>query len=116
MTLLITGASGFIGTELIRDLLENNFQEEIIMYDQFEPKNELKEIKGYSDYVRYIQGNILEHEKIISSLDNVETVIHLAAIADVKKCQNEPEETRKINIGGTQVLLEAIKKSSAKRV
>jgi nucleoside-diphosphate-sugar epimerase len=116
MTLLITGGSGFIGTELVRYLLKNNFQEKIIIYDQFEPRNELKQIPKFLEHVQYIQGNLQEYEKIVSSLNDVDSVIHLAAIADVKKCQSEPKATRKINIDGTQTLLQAISKSKVDKI
>jgi len=115
MTLLITGGNGYVGSQLVNFLINNDFYDEIVILDQIEPHKNLVSKDQFKKKVRFVKGSTTDYQKVCDTLENVTQVIHLAAIADVKRCQENPEETRKINVDATQNILEATKNSSVKR-
>lgn len=100
--ILVTGVDGFLGSHLV-DLLSKHYQ--IIGISQHFSKstNNFKIIK--SD-VRKISFKLIPKD--------IDCVIHLAAITDVKYCQDNPIECFDVNVKGTQNLLEISKKLNAK--
>ncbi|MDC0523651.1 SDR family oxidoreductase, partial [Nitrosopumilus sp.] len=99
--ILITGSSGFIGKNLIDNLLS---EYEIIGLSK----------KGEKSKINHIIKDINE----ITSKDfkNIFCVIHLAAITDPKICEDFPEKCITTNVLGTQKILEASRKNNCKVV
>jgi GlcNAc-P-P-Und epimerase len=98
MRILITGGSGFIGTNLVDVLLEKGF--DVLNLDIQPPKRSL-----HTDYWR--DCNILDFEKTIKFFENFQPtlVIHLAARTDT--LSNELDDYR-INFDGTGIVLRCI--------
>lgn len=108
---LITGGIGFIGTSLALKLIQKNYR--VILYDI---RNENKGKKIYLDYenIEYIQGdtndtNLLE---TVFKTNNIDGIIHLAAVSRVVVAQNNPTECIRTNVEGTKSLLSAIENTS----
>ena len=97
--ILITGSSGFIGKNLIDNLLS---EYKIIGLSK----------NGKSSKINHITKNINE----ITSKDfkNIFCVIHLAAITDPKICEDFPNQCITTNVLGTQKILEASRKNKCK--
>ena len=97
--ILITGSSGFIGKNLIDNLLT---EYEIIGLSK----------KGEKSKINHIIKDVNE----ITSKDfkNIFCVIHLAAITDPKICEDFPEKCITTNVLGTQKILEASRKNNCK--
>lgn len=117
-SILITGGSGFIGSNFIRFLLEKTGYDGIIVnYDLLtyagNPEN-LKDIDseyGNEQYF-FIKGDICDREKLdeIFGKYNIDTVIHFAAESHVDRSILGPEEFIRTNITGTFTLLNTAKK------
>ncbi|MFX1269646.1 MAG: GDP-mannose 4,6-dehydratase [Promethearchaeota archaeon] len=89
MKILITGSAGFIGSALI-ELLEK-VGIETVSYDiKDNPKDDVKDFN-----------------RVQSKINNIEGVIHLAAVSRVKVAQENPLECIQTNIGGTISILDA---------
>jgi len=116
MSLLITGGNGYVGSQLVYHLLEDRTIDEIVVFDLIEPNKKLSSIKQFKNNVTFVKGGITEKEKISEAIKGVTHIIHLAAIADVKKCQENPEKTREINVSGLTNLLNEIKDSDVERL
>ncbi len=101
--ILITGGSGFLGTNLVKRLKNKN----IFVYDAVNPNYKCK----------FIKGNILEKSKIKKTLqiNKIDTVIHLAASLGVSNTEKKPSEVIDINFLGTLNILEAIKNTKVKK-
>lgn len=102
--IFITGGAGFIGTALIRRLIENN---KIVVYDTFQ-RNAIK----YTDFydhpnITLIQGNVLDEKDLKNSIKGSNIVIHLAAIAGISTVIKSQTLTMKVNLIGTYNVLEA---------
>lgn len=119
MAILITGGAGYIGSHTCIELL--NAGEEIVVMDNFynsKPRavELIKEISG-KDFKFYEADMCSEEdtEKIFSEND-IEAVIHFAGYKAVGESVREPLMYFKNNLGGTFVLLEAMKRHGCKKL
>lgn len=108
MKIIITGGSGFIGTNLLNYLIKKNYN--VINYDIAEPRN--------PDHFKYWNNiNILNKEKLAFQLniDQPEYIIHLAARTDLNEKNNL--EGYDVNIKGVENIMElSTKLKSLKRI
>jgi len=102
MKIFITGGSGFIGSNLAKFFCEKG--NEVIIYDH-NPPVYLKNLNGLC----YINGDILDFDKLVSSSLGVDVLIHLAAKGSVIDSIKNPLESMKVNLNGTLNALEAVK-------
>jgi len=117
-SILVTGGSGFIGSNFIRYLFKKtDYQGIVINYDLLtyagNPEN-LKDIDSEygSDRYYFVHGDICDREKVenIFKKYEIDTVVHFAAESHVDRSILGPEEFIRTNINGTFTLLEAAKK------
>ena len=103
-TIFITGGAGFIGSSLVRSLIDNN---RIVIYDNF-MRNSLKD-KKLNDHsnLTIIEGDILDYEYLSKSMIDSEIIIHCAAIAGIDTVIKDPVLTMKVNMIGSANVLEA---------
>lgn len=91
---LVTGGSGFIGKEIVKQLLQQGFAVNILDSSKLD-------IEG----VQLFRGSVLEPELISKAMSGCDYVIHLAAILGVSKSAYEPVECLDVNILGTRNVL-----------
>ena len=100
--ILITGALGHIGANLIRNLDENLF-DEVILLDNLESKRfpSLYHLPKKKYKYRFIQDNIItaDFDKLLKDT-GAKTVIHLAAITDAEGSHKIPEQVEAVNFFG----------------
>lgn len=122
MKILITGAAGFIGSHLSETLL--NEGHEIVGFDNFDPfyDREIKE-RNLEKSLSIEAFNLIEGDlnnsadmKTLFSGQKYDVVIHLAAKAGVRPSIKHPLDYTKVNILGTQNLLEMMKIEGIKRL
>jgi UDP-glucose 4-epimerase len=81
--ILVTGGLGYIGYDLVKNLLKNS-DNEVLIYDNMYRKNLgilfHKRLKGKK--VKFIEGDILNERKLIEVAQGVDTIYHLAAKAN----------------------------------
>jgi UDP-glucose 4-epimerase len=96
MKILVTGGAGFIGTNLIKKLIEQNH----IVYslDNYSTGLKENEIKGCTYYTNDIQ-KISAYDKRF--MDGIDVVFHLAAIARIQPSFERPEDYIDTNFQGT---------------
>jgi len=101
---VVTGGLGFIGNELVRQLLRAG--EDVVILD-----NRNRVAPDISDLVatKVIQVDLTEHEQVASILADLkpQTVFHLAAIHFIPECNANPERTLRVNVEATMGLLRA---------
>ena len=102
--IFLTGGAGFIGTAIIKRLINDN---KIVVYDTLQ-RNALKDT-DLLDHpnLTLIQGDILDDKKLKKAIRGSNIVIHLAAIAGVDTVIKNPVKTMKVNMIGTYNVLEA---------
>jgi dTDP-glucose 4,6-dehydratase len=115
--LLVTGGSGFIGSWLIRHLLAEHPQIQIINLDLLtyagNPDN-LKDLEHDPRY-RFVQGDIQDEALVKQLMQDVDACINVAAQTHVDRSISGPGVFITTNVVGTQVLLEAARNAGVSK-
>lgn len=105
-TILVTGAAGSIGSEIVRRLLEYE-PEAIRVLDNNETGLFDLEQELQSEKIRAFVGDVKDKERLRRAIENVDIVFHAAALKHVPLCEYNPFEAVKTNVLGTQNVLDA---------
>ncbi len=111
---LVTGGAGFIGSNLIPLLLEAN--NSVIVFDNLSTgKTEnLNAVRVHPNF-KFVKGDIRNSESLSKVLQNIDAVIHLAAVIDVSASVINPISTNEINVTGTLNVLHEAKNNGIKK-
>ena len=97
--ILVTGGSGFIGTHLCRELVDQGYYVRVL--DIRPPRFQVPE-------VHYEFGDVRNPKNIARAVEDIEAVFHLAAMVSVPLCQENPVESYQVNLLSTIAVLEAL--------
>jgi len=115
MKAFITGAAGFIGSNLTDKLLSLGF--EVIGYDNLSTgKKEFLQQAFQHDKFKLITSDLLDLECISSAIKGCDIVFHLAANADIKDGLKHPFKDLEQNTIVTYNVLEAMRKNNVKKI
>ena len=113
MKILITGGAGFIGSTLVKYII-NETDHQVVNLDKLTYAGNLKSLDSVSDNARYSfeRIDITEFDPLFRSFEKYrpDSVMHLAAESHVDRSISGPDSFIKTNIVGTYVLLEVVKK------
>ena len=120
--ILITGAAGFIGSHVGELLLKRS--ERVIGYDNldpyYDPRIKRRNLNALSDYLNFtfIEGDVRDAEKLnhVVKTQEVDRIVHLAALANVRVSVNRAADFTAVNVGGTVNVLEAARAVNAAHV
>ncbi len=108
---LITGGAGFIGSQVVRQFLNNYPDYTIVNYDKLTYAGNLENLRDVEKKANYhfVKGDILDVELMLSTIKkfNVDSIIHLAAESHVDRSIHNPDEFAITNIVGTIRALKA---------
>lgn len=102
--ILITGASGFVGRNLLRSLGDKGMRIKCLVRDR--SKVDLDE------KIEIVEGNISDRNVLYEATKNVDTVVHLAAVIK----SSEPREFENVNVIGTKNLVNACLRNGIKKI
>ena len=114
MTILITGAAGFIGANLCEYMIEKGYT--VIGLDNFATGhaynlNKFKEHPNFS----FIEGDIRVLATCLKATEKVDYVLHQAALGSVPRSLLDPITSNEVNVNGFLNMLEASKQNKVKR-
>jgi UDP-glucose 4-epimerase len=112
MKALVTGGAGFIGSNLVKQLLVQG--NKVVVLDNL--------MSGYKSNldpfpdVRFVQGDIRDDVAVADAIQGVEVVFHLAASVGNKRSIDYPLVDAEINVIGTLKVLEAARKAGVRKI
>jgi nucleoside-diphosphate-sugar epimerase len=114
MKAVVTGGAGFIGSALVRHLLEEGV-DSVIAYDNLN-SGHAKNLDGLGERVQLVEGDIRDYDAVVAAFAGADFVFHLAAIPSVPRSIKEPIPSHDVNINGSFNVFRAAQESGVKRV
>ena len=117
-TILITGGTGSFGKCFTKYVLTHYNPKKIIIYSRDEFKQFIMqgEFREYADKLRFFIGDVRDKERLTRAFEDVDYVIHAAALKQVPACEYNPNEAIKTNIHGAQNVIDAALDTNVKKV
>ena len=116
MRLLITGGAGFIGSNYLRHILENEVRySEVRVLDALTYSGTESNFLGInrSDF-QFIQGDIRDYDLVYKATSGVDVIVHFAAESHVDRSIDSSRVFVETNVLGTEILLSAALKNKIK--
>lgn len=108
MMILLTGADGLLGSNLVRVLLDRGHKVRVFVY----PSSKAKTLEGLN--IEILKGDILDGPAVDKAVEGCEAVIHAAAMTNIWPARSP--FIRRVNIEGTQNIIDAVLKHNVKRL
>ena len=105
---LITGGTGFLGSHITKRLV-GNVESVTIVTTDIRQQTTLKSLGVDVDKINLVKGDVRDFDflRLLFNEYEFDTVFHLGALSEVKKCQPDPKLAFDVNVGGTVNVLEA---------
>jgi UDP-glucose 4-epimerase len=113
MKFLVTGGAGFIGSHIVRTLLEQGDQVRVLDNFSTGKRENLLDLRGD---LQIVEGDIRDVSLLSEAVQGIEVIFHQAAFVSVPQSMDEPQECFDVNITGTSRLLDAARKAGVRRV
>src|SRR5881628_2455367 len=108
---LVTGGAGFIGSNLVRALLERG--DDVRVLDNFSTGNRAN-LDGLD--VDIVEGELRSYERVHNAVRGTEVVYHLGALGSVPRSVQDPLTSSAVNVEGTLNVLLAARDEGVRRV
>ena len=115
-TIMITGGTGSFGKHFVKKILDLYKPKKLIVYS----RDELKQFEMQKDFnkpcLRYFLGDVRDSNRLTQAMNQVDFVIHAAALKQVPAAEYNPMECIKTNIHGAENVIDAAIKNSVEKV
>jgi UDP-N-acetylglucosamine 4-epimerase len=117
MNILVTGGAGFIGSNIVRALLEDERVNIVRVLDNFATgfKHNIEEFQSNSKFELF-EADIRNYEDCNEACKGIDRVCHQAALGSVPRSIKKPLVTNAVNITGTLNIFTAAKENGIKRI
>ncbi len=112
-TCLVTGGAGFIGSNLVLELLRRGWSVRVL--DNLST-GRLQNLDPVLDQIDFIQGDVRNRQDVDRAVKGVDFVFHQAALPSVPRSVKDPMSTNEVNVTGTLNLLLAARDLGVRRV
>ena len=106
-SIMITGGTGSFGKKCVETLLKNSPPRKLIIFS----RDELKQFEMQQQFqhpcLRFFIGDVRDRDRLHRAMNDVDIVIHAAALKQVPACENDPFEAVKTNIMGAVNIIDA---------
>ena len=106
-SVLVTGGTGSFGKSMVKKLLQDDQVRKVIVYSRDELKQfEMRSVFN-SSKLRYFLGDVRDLQRLKQATDDVDVIIHAAAIKQIPAAEYNPMEAIKTNINGAENVITA---------
>jgi len=106
-SILVTGGTGSFGRRFIKTVLERYNARRVIVFSRDEYKQSVMQEKYDDPALRYFLGDIRDRNRLMQAMEDVDIVVHAAALKQVPALEYNPAEAIKTNVLGTENVVEA---------
>lgn len=110
---LVTGGAGFIGSNIIEELLRR--KQQVVVLDNFSTGKK-ENIAPFRAKVKIIAGDVRDFKTVRRAVKGVDYVLHQAALSSVERSVADPATSNEVNVNGTINVLIAARDHKVKRV
>lgn len=112
MHFLITGGAGFIGSNIVSELVAKGHQVRVL--DNF-TSGKMENLDDVSGDIEIINGDIRDYWVVSQAVEGIDYVLHQAALPSVPRSIKNPLTSNRVNIDGTLNVLEAARLAGVKK-
>ena len=115
--ILITGGTGSIGMNIVRELLDHHDPKQIRIFSRDDTKQfDLMQQLPKNAPVNFLIGDVRDKDRLMRAMENIDIVFHAAAMKHVSLCERNPFETVHTNVEGTQNVIDCALLAGVDRV
>ena len=100
MRVLITGGTGKLGPRVCETFLKDGFDVRLLLHR--------KRVKGLGANPEIVWGDVAQPDSVRTAMEGVDAVVHLAGV-EQPLTEQDPELASRVNVGGTQTIVDLIK-------
>ena len=115
-SVLVTGGTGSFGKSMVKKLLHDNQVRKVIVFSRDELKQFEMSAEINSSKLRYFLGDIRDLSRLRQAMDDVDVVIHAAALKQIPAAEYNPMEAIKTNINGAENVITAAIENGVQKV
>jgi UDP-N-acetylglucosamine 4-epimerase len=115
--ILVTGGAGFIGSNLVKSLLEDERVGIVRVFDNLSTgfEHNIKEFYTNPKF-QFVKGDIRNYDEVFKACEGIDLISHQAALGSVPRSIEDPLTTNDVNISGTLNVFQAAVKRKVKRI
>ena len=114
--ILVIGGTGTIGKSIVQHLLKEMPKLiRIFSRDEFKQQQMKSELRN-NDELKFIIGDVREYDSLYTAMQDIDYVLHLAAMKQVDTCEDNPLQAVRTNIEGTKNVINAAQRQNVKKV
>src|SRR5688572_26166775 len=116
-SILVTGGAGFIGSNLVNGLLQNEKVSLVRVLDNFATSSyeNLEEFSNNSKF-EFIEGDIRDYATCLSACEGIDLISHQAALGSVPRSIDDPLTNNEVNITGTLNIFTGAREKNIRRI
>ncbi|SFG17386.1 UDP-glucose 4-epimerase [Halopelagius inordinatus] len=113
MEVHVTGGAGFIGSYLVRSLVEQGH--DVTVFDNIS-RGEVSNLENVLDKIRFVEGDIRNRDELEEAIESPDILYHLAAINGTKNFYDRPYEVLDTNVEGVRNVVDIARKQDVDRL
>ena len=118
--ILVTGGTGSFGNAFVKKILNDYQPKRLIVFSRDELKQfDMQNSESFENekvFIRYFIGDIRDYRRLKKAMEDVNIVIHAAALKQVPATEYNPFEVVKTNVLGAQNVIDSCMDSNVKKV
>ena len=103
MKAFVTGGTGFVGSYLVKRLVEKNLY--VRVFDN-NLRGDINRLQTISKRIDFINGDITNYDEVYEATKNIDTIFHLAYINGTRNFYNYPEKVLEVGVKGALTTLD----------